>query len=799
MPSAALELLITLKDEASAGLGSLAGSLTTIGGLAAGGVIAGFGAAGVAAFSFASEAQQGVNDLQASLGVTRAEAEELGDVAQSVFADNWGSGLSDVNASIITVRQQMRGLNDEDLSGATASALALRDTFGVDVAESTNAANTLMQQFGLSQQQAFDFITKGFQTGLNASDDFLASIGEYSPQFAGMEADAGQFFSALETGISGGMLGTDKVADLFKETRLRISEETDATREALTAIGINADQFYADLRSGALTGIDAFSQIQDGLRNTVDPIAQNTAAVALMGTQWEDLGAAAVLGVDIGTASIEDMAGATDSLNAKYNNLGAVFEGVRRRALVAIAPIGEELLGVANEIMPQVDAGFTWFEGVLPGLMERVGTGARQMGDAVRGGLAWLTDTGLPLATQGWALLQQGAAQVTPIFERIAGVVAPLRDALAPLRTTLGDVWGTFADAGPMTIEMDEALSALPERLGDLRIRVVETIGAAVPEIVAAVQPWSLALLDWIVEAAPGMLARFATMQQQFLEAVGAAVPGIVEALAGWAAALIDWTIDAAPGLMGQLGLVVANVLAWAADQVGPIAAQLGEWAVQFLGWVGPTIPRLIGALGEMVGSLLTYIYDNREPILEQLGAWASAFGEWAATQGLPALAQALLDIGGGIAGIIGDKWQAAFAEGSLGASMIEGIKQSITGAWDGFIGWLAELVRGAAGGIAAFFTGGQSVPGFANGVSNFGGGLALVGERGPELVNLPRGSDVIPSGAFGGGGTTIAIGTLTVPVPAGVTDARAFARELYPALMEEAARQRGRNGSTGL
>ena len=34
----------------------------------------------------------------------------------------------------------------------------------------------------------------------------------------------------------------------------------------------------------------------------------------------------------------------------------------------------------------------------------------------------------------------------------------------------------------------------------------------------------------------------------------------------------------------------------------------------------------------------------------------------------------------------------------------------------------------------------------FATGVSNFSGGLAIVGEQGPELVNLPSGSSVIPS-----------------------------------------------------
>jgi hypothetical protein len=45
----------------------------------------------------------------------------------------------------------------------------------------------------------------------------------------------------------------------------------------------------------------------------------------------------------------------------------------------------------------------------------------------------------------------------------------------------------------------------------------------------------------------------------------------------------------------------------------------------------------------------------------------------------------------------------------------------------------------------------GPRVPGFAGGVENFAGGMALVGERGPELVNLPRGSDVIPMGRGGG------------------------------------------------
>lgn len=46
-------------------------------------------------------------------------------------------------------------------------------------------------------------------------------------------------------------------------------------------------------------------------------------------------------------------------------------------------------------------------------------------------------------------------------------------------------------------------------------------------------------------------------------------------------------------------------------------------------------------------------------------------------------------------------------------------------------------------------------IPGFATGTRFAPGGLAIVGERGPELVNLPRGSQVVPNhelGSFSGG-----------------------------------------------
>lgn len=91
---------------------------------------------------------------------------------------------------------------------------------------------------------------------------------------------------------------------------------------------------------------------------------------------------------------------------------------------------------------------------------------------------------------------------------------------------------------------------------------------------------------------------------------------------------------------------------------------------------------------------------------------------------------------------------------------LIRGIRDGISGigrAIGGANNAIGNAVKGALRGI---------IPGFATGVQNFSGGLAVVGERGPELVNLPRGADVIPNHMLNtGGGNT----TFNITVQAGV------------------------------
>lgn len=114
-----------------------------------------------------------------------------------------------------------------------------------------------------------------------------------------------------------------------------------------------------------------------------------------------------------------------------------------------------------------------------------------------------------------------------------------------------------------------------------------------------------------------------------------------------------------------------------------------------------------------------------------------------------------------GIPGKIADMAGAFLNAGkSLGSHVISGIMSGLR-AIGGFAGDLAGAIKSAVNSALhlPFTIHGPgplpdfSIPAFAKGTNFAPGGLALVGERGPELINLPRGSQVYPNGRGPGGG----------------------------------------------
>lgn len=438
------------------GLGKLGGAAVLTG---VGAVATGVGAIGAAAvvgtgkvLSMGDEINTMQDNMIAQLGATTDEAERFGDVATAVFRNNFTDSLTDAGDLIIQTRQQLGDLTDNELQNAAEDAARLSDSFGVDYAESLNAAKVLTDEFGITTDQAFDLMAKGFQDGLNSSDDFLDSIREYGNLFAEGGASAEEFYSLLETGLAGGVLGTDKAADVFKEFQIRLLEGNEDLLGAMDHLGAPVDDIMAGLSDGSLTAIEVFDLLTGHIAQIEDPLERNNLGVALMGSMFEDLGESAVLGIDTAKTSMEDLEGATDSLNAKYNNFGAMFEGLKRKALVAFAPIGEKVMDLAESIMPHIEAAFdrlmpyldqaaAWLGVNIPLAIETLSPYVEDL----RVVFAEFAQNLLPVLIEGWATLQETfTTQIQPALAEVGAAIAELtgestswEGILSILRTTL--------------------------------------------------------------------------------------------------------------------------------------------------------------------------------------------------------------------------------------------------------------------------------------------------------------------------------------------------------------------------
>ena len=130
------------------------------------------------------EWQTATNQVAASTGAAGKELEGLRDVMEDVYAANYGDSVADVGDAVAMVNRNMANLDQNGLTAATEGALALRDAFEYDVAESTRAAEAIRKNFGSSAEEAFSLIAAGAQNGLDYSGELIDTINEYSSQFS---------------------------------------------------------------------------------------------------------------------------------------------------------------------------------------------------------------------------------------------------------------------------------------------------------------------------------------------------------------------------------------------------------------------------------------------------------------------------------------------------------------------------------------------------------------------------------------------------------------------------------------
>lgn len=310
---------------------------------------------GALAVGTANDISGAMNDFIAITGKGTEETERYQAVMEDIYANNYGESFSDIGQAMAEVTKQLGDMDDASLQNVTESAFALRDTFGYDIPESTRAAKAIVDNFGVSGEEAMNLIASGAQNGLDYSGELLDSISEYSVQFDKMGLGAEDMFAIFQKGAESGAFNLDKVGDAVKEMSIRVVDGSETTKQGFELLGLNADEMAQKFAAGGETAKEAFNETLDALAAMEDPIAQNTAGVDLMGTMWEDLGPEAVTAL----AEIEEGAYTTsDAMNqikdVKYDDLGSMFEELKRNVEVLLIPLGEALLPVLSTLIDSV-------------------------------------------------------------------------------------------------------------------------------------------------------------------------------------------------------------------------------------------------------------------------------------------------------------------------------------------------------------------------------------------------------------------------------------------------------------
>lgn len=330
-------------------------------------VTAALGAAGVGVATFGAALMKGLDGeaatakLAAQLGLTKDESARIGKDAGRIYSQAYGESMDEVKASIKSVIQNMDGMrtaSSADLQATTKRAMDLATVMEEDVGNVTRSVSQMMRT-GLAKNsaEAFDILTRGAQLGADKAQDLLDTFNEYGTQFRKLGLDGKTAMGIITQGLQAGARDADIVADAIKEFSIRAVDGSTTTADGFKAIGLSADEMSGRIGKGGKTAADALDLTLDRLRAIEDPVKRSQAAVALFGTQAEDLGDSLFkLDPSQAVKRLGDLKGATDRAGkAMGDTLKAKLTGFKRtvetnitgflesKALPALEKFGESL------------------------------------------------------------------------------------------------------------------------------------------------------------------------------------------------------------------------------------------------------------------------------------------------------------------------------------------------------------------------------------------------------------------------------------------------------------------------
>lgn len=418
------------------------------------------GGAVTGAIVSANGEQKALNSLQAQAGLTAEEMTKYKDVLEDVYKGNFGESQEEVANVLALIKQTTNETNPSKLKDMTENLFTLRDAYDYDFVETLRAANMLMEQFGVTGDEAFNLIAQGSQKGLNKNGDLLDTINEYSVHYKQLGYDANEFFNSLENGSSAGTFSVDKLGDAMKEFGIRSKDTASSTTEGFELIGLNADKMREKFSKGGDSAKSATSEVLKALFRLDDKVKQNQAGVDLFGTMWEDLGIDGVKALMKVNGSADKTKNAMKKIkDIKYDDVEADWASLGRTVQTdVINPIGKSLFPEVKKLCKFTSK---HTDDIIPTLKQigvlttAIWSGKKATKIVTEIKNLWGAYKSLKAATDAAKISQEGlnTAQKANLWGLVAGLVVG----------AIGEIWA-FSEANDSAKQSQEELNEAQEK-----------------------------------------------------------------------------------------------------------------------------------------------------------------------------------------------------------------------------------------------------------------------------------------------------------------------------------------------
>lgn len=363
-----------------------------------------------------SEAQQALNILEAQTGATTAEIETYNKAMQEIYTDGKGGAIGEVANALGLVNQQFKNLDPSVMEYIASNALTLSETFETDLNETLRGVNALMTNMGLTAEEAFDYIAKGTQNGLDKSQELTDNIAEYSQLWHQAGFSAEEMFTILQNGIDSGAYNLDKVNDFVKEFTISLSDGR--IEENIESFSEETQNLFTAWQNGGATSKDVFNSVIADLSNMQTEQEALTVASTVWSSMGEDNAMKVITSLNNVNTTYSNVKGTMQSINeVRYDDIGTSMDKLARSGDMALNEVFSPALSTVNNLLSD---GLDWV------------TKFAQENKALSTGLAAgaLTATALAVGVGG---VVAAATFLPPVIAKITASLGAMHVAAGPV------------------------------------------------------------------------------------------------------------------------------------------------------------------------------------------------------------------------------------------------------------------------------------------------------------------------------------------------------------------------------